>query len=100
MMRCAGIAVPDTAGAFTALAVAVHLGLLTTFDSIVREWARAVRHLGMAQLRADLVVEGMRPAVLAGLLAALTVAYCVRRRSWIPAALVGGVCLATAALTV
>ena len=89
-----------SASAFTALAVAVHLGLLTTFDSIVREWARPHDVWGSAQLRADLVVEGMRPAVLAGLLAALTVAYCVRRRSWRPAALVGSVCLATAALTV
>ena len=82
-------------GAFTALAVAVHLGLLTTFDSIVREWARPHDVWGSAQLRADLVVEGLRPAVLAALLAALAVAYCVRRRSWRPAALVGGVCLAT-----
>ena len=89
-----------SAGAFTALAVAVHLGLLNAFDSIVREWARPDDILGSTQVRADLVVEGLRPTVLAGLLAAFTVAYCVRRRSWRPAALVGGVCLATVALTV
>ena len=89
-----------SAGAFTALAVAVHLGLLNTFDSIVREWARPHDVWGSAQLRADLVVEGLRSAVLAALLAAFTVAYCMRRRSWRPAALVGGVGLATVALTV
>ena len=89
-----------SAGAFTALAVAVHLGLLNTFDSIIREWARPHDIWGSTQLRADLVIEGLRPTVLAGLLAAFTVACCLGRRSGRPAAFVGGVCLATVALTV
>jgi membrane-associated phospholipid phosphatase len=89
-----------SAGAFTALAVAVHLGLLNTSDSIVREWARPHDIWGSVQLRAGLVVEGLRPTVLGGLLAAFTVAYCVRRRSLRPAAFVGGACLVTVALTV
>ena len=49
---------------------------------------------------ADVVVEGLRPIVVAGLLAAFTGAYCVKRRSRKPATFVGGVCLATVALTV
>jgi membrane-associated phospholipid phosphatase len=86
-------------GVFTALAVAVHYGLLNTLDWIVREWARPDDAWGTAQVRADLVVEGLRPAVLAVLLAALTVAYCLKRRSLRPATFVGGFCLATLGLT-
>ncbi|MGH8823077.1 MAG: phosphatase PAP2 family protein [Jiangellaceae bacterium] len=80
--------------------MSVHLGLLDTFDSIIREWARPDDVWGTAQLRADYVVEGLRPPVLAGLLAAFTVAFCVIRRSLRPAMFVGGVWLMTAALTV
>ena len=89
-----------SAGAFAALSVLVHLGLLNAFDSVVREWARPQDVWRAAQMRADLVVEGLRPAVLAGLLAAFTGAYCVKRRSWRPAAFVGSVGLITAILTV
>jgi membrane-associated phospholipid phosphatase len=89
-----------SAGAFIALAIAVHLGLLDTFDMITRAWARPNDVWGAAQIRADFVVEGLRPTVVAGLLAAFTAACCVKRRSLRPAAFVGGVCLATVALTV
>jgi membrane-associated phospholipid phosphatase len=89
-----------SAGAFIALAVAVHLRLLDTFDLIARTWARPNDVWGAAQMQADLVVEGLRPIVVAGLLAAFTAACCVKRRSLRPAAFVGGVCLATVALTV
>jgi membrane-associated phospholipid phosphatase len=85
--------------AFAALAVSVHLGLLDSFDSIIREWARPDDVWGTAQLRADYVVEGLRPAVLAILLAAFTVAFSVLRRSLRPLVFVGGVCLITAAVT-
>jgi membrane-associated phospholipid phosphatase len=77
----------------------VHLGLLDSFDSIIREWARPDDLWGTAQLRADYVVEGLRPAVLAILLAAFTVAFSVLRRSLRPLVFVGGVCLITAAVT-
>jgi membrane-associated phospholipid phosphatase len=88
-----------SAGAFAATAVIVYLGLLDPFDSIIREWARPDDAWGTAQLRADYVVEGLRPPVLAILLAAFTVATCVVRRTLRPAIFVGGVWLATAALT-
>jgi membrane-associated phospholipid phosphatase len=88
------------AGAFTGLAVAVDLGLLQGFDSTVREWARPHDVWGTAQMRADLVVEGLRPPVLAGLLAVFTAAYCVKRRSLRPAAFIGLVCLTTVTLTI
>jgi membrane-associated phospholipid phosphatase len=51
-------------------------------------------------MRADFVVEGLRPIMVAGLLVAFTGACCVKRRSLRPAAFVGGVCLVTVALTV
>jgi membrane-associated phospholipid phosphatase len=89
-----------SAGAFIALAIAVHLGLLDAFDSTVRAWARPHDVWGAAQMRADLVVEGLRPVMVAGLLTAFTAACCVKRRSLRPAVFVGGVCLATMALTV
>jgi membrane-associated phospholipid phosphatase len=89
-----------SAGAFIALAVAVHLGLLDRFDLIARAWARPHDVWGAAQLRADFVTEALRPIVVAGLLAAFTGACCVKRRSLRPAAFVGSVCLATVALTV
>ena len=88
------------AGAFIALAASVYLGLLNTIDSIIREWARPDDVWGTAQLRADYVVEGLRPAVLAALLAAFTVAFSVIRRSLRPLVFVGGVCLFTGAITV
>jgi membrane-associated phospholipid phosphatase len=87
------------AGAFTALAVSVHFGLLNSFDSIIREWARPDDVWGTAQVRAIYVVDGLRPIVLASLLAAFTVAFCVIRTSVRPAMFVGGVWLMTMALT-
>jgi membrane-associated phospholipid phosphatase len=89
-----------SAGAFIALAVSVNLGLLNTFDSILREWARPDDVWGTSQIRAVYVVEGLRPAVLACLVAAYTVVFCVIRRSLRPVLFVGGVGLMTGALTV
>ena len=48
-----------SAGAFIALAIAVHLGLLDTFDLIARAWARPDDVWGAAQMGADVVVEGL-----------------------------------------
>jgi membrane-associated phospholipid phosphatase len=89
-----------SAVAFAALAVVVDLGLLDRFDVIVREWARPHDVWGAAQLRADLVVEGLRPEVVAVLLATFTLAYCTKSRSLKPAAFAGSICVATVALTV
>ena len=61
-----------SACAFIALAIAVHLGLLDTFDSIARAWARPDDVWGTAQMRADFVVEGLRPTVVAALLVVFT----------------------------
>ena len=87
------------ASAFIALAVTVHLGLINQSDSIVRDWARPDDVWGPAQVRADIVVHGLRPAVIAALLAAFTVACSVKRRSLRPVGFVSGACLATVILT-
>jgi len=86
--------------AFAALAVCVDRGLVDTFDSIVRGLARPHDVWGPAQIRADLVVEGLRPTVMAGLLAVFAVACCIKRRSMRPAAFVGVVCLSSATVAV
>ena len=86
--------------AFTALAISVHLGLLNMFDAIVRQWARPDDVWGAPQLRADIVVEGLRPPIAAVLLMAFTAVCCVKRRSLRPAAFVGVVSVMTMALTV
>jgi membrane-associated phospholipid phosphatase len=88
-----------SAFAFITLAISVHQGLLDTLDSMIQQWARPDDVWGIAQLRADLIILPLRPEVLAGLLLALTPAYCVRHRSVRPATVVGGVGLATVALT-
>jgi hypothetical protein len=51
-------------------------------------------------MRADYVVEGLRPAMIASLLAAFTVALCLIRRSLRPLLFVGVVGLTTVVLTV
>lgn len=86
--------------AFAALAVCVDRGLVDTFDSIVRGLARPHDVWGPAQIRADLVVEGLRPTVMAGLLAVFAVACCIKRRSMRPATFVGVVCLSSAMVAV
>jgi membrane-associated phospholipid phosphatase len=86
--------------AFIALASCVDLGLLSAFDATVRDWARPHDVWGPAQLRADLVVEGLRPVMVAALLAVFTMACCVKRRSLRPAAYVGIVCTSAVTLTV
>ena len=89
-----------SAAAFIALAVSVDLGLLDRFDSLVRDWARPHDIWGPAQVRADVIVEGLRPVMAAALLAVFTSAWCVLRRSIRPAVFVGVVSLSAATLTV
>jgi membrane-associated phospholipid phosphatase len=89
-----------SAGAFAALAVSVRLGLVNALDSIIREWSRPNDVWGTAQQWADVVVEGLRPAVLAVLLTAFTLVYSVKQRSLKPLAFVAGVGLATAVVSV
>jgi len=89
-----------SAGAFAALAVSVRLGLVNAMDLIIREWARPADVWGPAQQWSDVVVEGLRPAVLAALLAAFTLAYSVKQRSLKPLAFVAGVGLATVVVSV
>jgi membrane-associated phospholipid phosphatase len=90
----------SSAVAFTVLAVSVHLDIWDGYDAVVREWARPGDVWGPTQLRADYVVEGLRPAVIAILLVAFTVACCVKRRSVRPLVFVAGVGVLTAALTI
>ena len=90
----------SSACAFAALAVSIRLGLVSPMDLIIRDWARPFDVWGPAQQWSDIVVEGLRPAVLAALLAAFTIAYSVKHRSLKPLAFVAGVCLATVAITV
>ena len=85
---------------FLALAISVDLGVLTAFDVMVRDWARPHDVWGPAQVRADFVVEGMRPIMMAGLLTVFTLACCVKRRSMRPAAFVGVVGLSSATLAI
>jgi len=92
------IAIGSTVG-FIGLAAVVRLGLLDTLDSTMREWARPRDVWGPTQWRADYVVEGFRPAVLAGSLAVLTLVFCIVRRSIRPLALVVGASLLTVTLT-
>jgi membrane-associated phospholipid phosphatase len=89
-----------SAGAFAALAVSVRLGLVNAMDSIIREWSRPNDVWGTAQQWADVVVEGLRPAVLAVLLTAFTLVYSVKQRSLKPLAFVAGVGLATVVVSV
>jgi membrane-associated phospholipid phosphatase len=86
--------------AFTPLAISVHLGSLNTFDAIMRQWARPDDVWGAAELRADIVVEGLRPPIIAALLVAFTAVCCIKGRSLRPAAFVGVVSVVTVALTV
>jgi membrane-associated phospholipid phosphatase len=85
--------------AFTALAFAVHFGVLNNLDMIIREWARPADVWGPAQLWADLVIDGLRPAVLAALLSLVMLGYSVKRRSLRPVAFVSVAGLATVAAT-
>ena len=86
--------------AFTALAVIVDLGLLNTFDSIIREWARPDDVWGRPSFEPTTSWKVCaRPSLQASSRRSLWRS-CVKRRSLRPAVLVGAVWLVTVALTV
>jgi len=85
--------------AFFGLAVLVRLDVLGGWDADILQWARPDDGWGPAQIRADHIVQGLRPSRVAPLLAVLTVAFCVGRRSVRPLVLTGGVGAVTAILT-
>jgi membrane-associated phospholipid phosphatase len=70
---------------FLALTLAVHLGLLDGWDSRSRQLFRPDDVWGTWQLRADLIVEGLRPERMLPLLAVFVVAVSLFRRSPWPA---------------
>ena len=82
---------------FVVLAILVKLGLLNTFDDRIRQLARPDDVWGTTQLRADVVVEGLRPPLLVIAMAILTLICCLVRRSVLPAAIgAAGLVLAAA----
>jgi membrane-associated phospholipid phosphatase len=89
-------AIAATSG-FLVLAVAVRLGRLQAWDAHARQWFRPDDGWGSAQLRADVVVDGLRPARMLSVLAVLVVVFCLTRRSWRPA-LIAAVAIAPMAL--
>jgi membrane-associated phospholipid phosphatase len=70
-----------SAGALVVLAVLVHLGVTQPVDEAVRGWARPDDVWGPLQVRADLIVEGLRPTSTLLLLAAIATAISLARRS-------------------
>jgi hypothetical protein len=85
---------------FVILSVAVRLDLLNSWDTSTRYWFRPNDEWGPRQLRADHVVEGLRPTRILPLLAILVVIVCVVRRSIRPAVLAGFTVFLAAVLTV
>lgn len=90
-MQRAHLRIALVAGAaFVALTTLVGTGLLDGWDRAVRSWARPDDVWGPWQIRVDIVVEGVRPAVLAAVLLAVTLVTCAVRRSLWPAVLCAG----------
>lgn len=87
----AGWVAVGACAAFVVLTLAVTAGALDRVDVLVRGLARPDEVWGPAQLRADLVVENLRPAVMTWFAGATALVLCAVRRSWRP--------LAVAALT-
>ena len=75
---------------FLALTVAVYFGLLDTWDAHARQWFRPDDVWGDRQLRADLVVEGLRPERMLPILAGFVLVLCLLRRSLRPAVITAG----------
>ena len=72
-------------GGFAVLAVAVELGLLDAWDVAVRHLARPNEAWGPVQIRADYVVEGLRPTMLVAPMVGATTVACWLWRSLRPA---------------
>jgi membrane-associated phospholipid phosphatase len=70
--------------ALLALAILVRLGLSRPFDEAVRQWARPDDVWGPLQMRADVIVEGLRPTSTLLLMAGVVAAVSLVRRSTRP----------------
>ena len=86
--------------AFAALAVTVKLTWWDGIDSTVRYWFRPGDEWGPRQRRADLMVEGLQPAVMLALLLVVVMLVCWRRHSLRPALVPAVVASITAVLAV
>lgn len=84
---------------FLILSIAVRLGRLDAWDATTRSWFRPNDEWGPLQLRADYVVEGLRPVRIVPLLAIIVLIVCAVRRSLRPAVFAGVSILLLAALT-
>jgi undecaprenyl-diphosphatase len=90
------------ATAFVLLTVLVASGATRALDVAARDLFRPHDVWGAVQIRADVVVEGLRPRNTALVLMVVTLVACAHRRSWRPAAfsaLVAGVAAALALAT-
>ncbi len=73
------------AATFVTCAVLVSQGRLSGLDAALRQLARPDDIWGTTQIRADLVIEGLRPTVLLVIMALFTTICCAIRRSISPA---------------
>lgn len=85
---------------YVVLTVLVLAHLTDSVDDAVRQWLRPDDVWGPAQLRADRVVEGLKPPRVAPALAVVAVVVALVRRSWRPLVIAAGVGLSTGALVV
>ncbi len=85
--------------AFVVLSTLVRFGALDGFDARVRAWVRPGDVWGDPQIRADYVVEGLRPPVLVTALALLVVVVAVRQRSVRPLVVAALVAITAGVLT-
>lgn len=88
------------AASLAVLAALVELGPARPLDDALRQWARPDDVWGALQLRADVVVEGLRPPVTLLLTAGVAGAVGVARRSLRPVLVAAAAVLATVAGTV
>jgi len=85
--------------AFVVLTGLVAAGTTRQLDVAVRDWFRPHDVWGEAQVRVDVLVEGLKPSRAAPLLGVVTLVTCLARWSWRPAAYAGVLLAVTAALT-
>ena len=71
-------------GLYAVLTALVATGLADPFDASAREWFRPDDVWGAIQLRADVVVEGLRPTRVAAALPVAAAVTAAVRRSWRP----------------
>jgi membrane-associated phospholipid phosphatase len=88
------------AATFVALSVLVATHVTHDLDDAAREYFRPNDVWGPTQIRADVIVEGLKPIYVAPVLVLVGVGVSLWRRSWWPAAFASLIILATGALTV